>query len=154
MNNRVYQFVMPDIRGIDNDDVVIWALMPEDSFETISGIVSRLFGIEGTPTDYTEAVPGLDVDLTDESSSLTLVKALHTARKRTRYRAGHFRMPIPPVTTGRWDEDDWIHYIDDSGVWGLPEEPDTIQVAGDTWVATGEKDAQGKKLYRRAELWT
>lgn len=37
--------------------------------------------------------------------------------KVERYRAGKFQFPVPPVTTGRWGEEEWIAYIDLSGVW-------------------------------------
>jgi hypothetical protein len=33
------------------------------------------------------------------------------------YNKGEYKMPVPPVSTSLWDIDDWITYIDLSGVW-------------------------------------
>lgn len=33
------------------------------------------------------------------------------------YRAGKYRMPVPPVTTALWNESDWIRFIDNKGEW-------------------------------------
>ena len=44
-------------------------------------------------------------------------KDLTPNEKRTLYRMGLYRMPVPPVETARWDEDVWIHWIDDNGQW-------------------------------------
>ena len=48
-------------------------------------------------------------------------KDLTPNEKRTLYRMGLYRMPVPmtvsPLETARWDEDVWIHWIDDNGQW-------------------------------------
>lgn len=38
-------------------------------------------------------------------------------QKRALYRVGRYHFPVPPVTTGRWNEDNWIDYIDQHGAW-------------------------------------
>jgi hypothetical protein len=37
--------------------------------------------------------------------------------KLTKYRAGLYKMPVPPVCTILWIEENWIEYIDREGVW-------------------------------------
>jgi hypothetical protein len=33
------------------------------------------------------------------------------------YRAGDYSMPVPPVCTALWNENDWIRWIHDHGEW-------------------------------------
>jgi len=37
--------------------------------------------------------------------------------KRAMYRADAYAFPVPPVPHARWNEDDWIRYIDNNGSW-------------------------------------
>ena len=37
--------------------------------------------------------------------------------KTKAYRAGCYLMPVPPVTTLAWSEQDWINFVDNSGKW-------------------------------------
>jgi hypothetical protein len=40
-----------------------------------------------------------------------------TEQMRELFRAGKYRMPVPPVQTAYWREDDWIVWIDCHGQW-------------------------------------
>jgi hypothetical protein len=37
--------------------------------------------------------------------------------KKEMYWANLYSFPPPSVHTNRWDEDDWIRYIDQKGIW-------------------------------------
>lgn len=37
--------------------------------------------------------------------------------KLVKYRAGDYLFPVPPVVTTLWEEEDWIAFIDNHGVW-------------------------------------
>lgn len=38
------------------------------------------------------------------------------------FAAGHYSCPPPPVCHCRWDDADWIRYIDAHGQWGDPSQ--------------------------------
>lgn len=38
-------------------------------------------------------------------------------RKKALYKAGKYRFKVPPVSTGMWNDEDWIRYVDSSGGW-------------------------------------
>lgn len=42
-------------------------------------------------------------------------------QKHELYARGHYQFPPPPVPHTSWTVDDWIRYIDTSGVWTLPD---------------------------------
>ena len=37
--------------------------------------------------------------------------------KRQAYIKGRYKVPVPPVPTRHWTENDWIRFIDRRGIW-------------------------------------
>jgi hypothetical protein len=75
--------------------------------------------------------------------------------KKEAYRAGKWRVPVPPVCTGGCNEEWWIKYIDEChkastpGGWMVPvKEGDTTEGSYDDWFAAYLEDTQRGKDVR------
>ena len=146
MTTRVYQFTLPHLSGHESEDAVVWALMTKEGFDIACTVLAKVHAV-GTPTDFTEWEPGTDLD----ASTGSLPHAVAHIRRLLMYRSARYRLPPPPVTTGQWQEADWIAFIEHYGAWGVVEEPDVIYLCGEPLYFTGELNAKGKKLYQRRE---
>ena len=146
MTKRVYQFTLPHISGHESEDAVVWALMTKKGFDIACTALAKIDAL-GSETDFTEQVSGTDLD----ASTGSLPHAVAHIRRLLMYRSARYRIPVPPVTTGQWQENDWIAFIENHGSWGALEEPDVIYLCGEPLHFTGELNAKGKKLYQRRE---
>ncbi len=65
--------------------------------------------------------------------------------KLAMYRAGDYRLPVPPVLTHAWSEKDWIRFIDQHGAWGAFRK--TLKCGNEVWLFNGEFSDSGEPLY-------
>lgn len=76
MSKRIHEFVVIDENDGSDDDSVIWALINDEQIATVNAETARTTGITGIPTDFIEAKPGLDIDLTRSATPADLVTLL------------------------------------------------------------------------------